>query len=157
MKQIPLTQGKFAIVDDADFEWLSQHKWYFLKARNGGYACRKIHLGNRKCRTVYMHAEIMGTPAGKHTDHINGERLDNRRENLRICSASENCSNGKISKNNSTGFKGVVFHAEKKKFMAQIHVQRKNKFLGYFTTAQEAHAAYCEAAKKHHGKFARFE
>ena len=152
MKTIPLTQGQFAIVDDADFETLSQFKWFFKR----GYAVRNQYDGNYKQRMVFMHVEIINTPKDFQTDHINGNGLDNRRENLRICSAAENSRNQKLHKNNKNLLKGVSRVHKMKKFRARIMVSGKEKHLGCFSTPEEAHAAYCEAAKKHFGDYARF-
>ena len=85
MKEIPLTRGKFALVDDEDYEWLSQWKWY---CSTTGYAVRGC-----KNRILYMHREIAKTKPGMLTDHINRNKLDNRKENLRFCSHRENMKN----------------------------------------------------------------
>jgi len=98
LKLIPLTQGKFAKVDDADYEWLSEHKWYAKKTTRGDseygsyYAARFCRI-NRVPTTIYMHREITNCPAGKEVDHKNRDTLDNQRENLRCCTRAENMSN----------------------------------------------------------------
>lgn len=98
-KSIPLTRGKIALFDDEDYEELSKYKWFITKV----YASR--HSGNK---TVYMHREIMKTPENMETDHINGDVLDNRRENLRICTRQENARNIRGISSNTSGYKGVV-------------------------------------------------
>ena len=90
-------------------------------------------------------------------DHVNCDEGDNRIANLRLAVKSENGSNRKKQKNNSSGFKGVSFHKRIGKFAAQISIYGLDKHLGYFSTAEEAHAAYCAASEKHYGEFARFE
>lgn len=100
MKQIPLTKDHFAIVDDADYDWLSRFKWHFER----GYACKKTR------EKVYMHKLINGAPKGMHTDHINGNGLDNRRDNLRSATAAQNSMNSKKIKSGSNKYKGVCFY-----------------------------------------------
>jgi len=153
MKTIPLTQGKFAIVDDEDFEWLSSYSWSFHHA---GYAQRGDISGG-KLRMVFMHRQILGTPKGVDTDHVNGDGLDNRKSNLRKATRSENLYNQGVPAHNTTGFKGVCFNKRCGKFQAEIRVSGKPRRLGLFVTKEEAHAAYCMAAKKLHGKFARLK
>ncbi len=149
MKKIPLTQGKFAIVDDADFEKLSQHKWYF----EHGYARRDYQINNKKFR-VYMHRVIEGSFA-LHTDHINGDSLDNRRDNLRPCTASKNLMNRKKSPLKSSQYKGVRFFKRDGNWSSQIMKSRKSTHLGYFNSEVAAAEAYNAAAIKYFGEFAR--
>jgi hypothetical protein len=107
-----------------------------------------------------MHRVIMGLSKGDglEVDHINtGETLDNRRDNLRIANDSEQQSNQRKSRANTSGYKGVGFHKQSGKWRAYIGVNYKLIHLGVFLTPEEAHAAYCEAAIKYHGAFARFE
>ena len=145
-REIPLTQGKVAIVDADDYEWLTQWKWSF----NKGYAKRGGRI-NYKQYHVLMHRLIAQTPAGVDTDHINRNKLDNRRCNLRACSRTLNCLNRDKQSNNTVGFKGVTFHKSNRKFQAQIGSGRKGyskkRHLGYFKTPQEAYQAYLVAEK----------
>ena len=148
-KTIQLTQGKVALVDDADYEWLNAHKWYYAY----GYAVRAIWwLGNK---TVWMHREIIGTPEGLRTDHINGDGLDNRRVNLRVCTPSENACNRGAPSNNISGFKGVSWDKRYAKWRAAIQVNGRKKHVGYFDTIEEAIRAYDRECINLHGKFAR--
>jgi len=100
MKEIKLTQGKFAIVDDADYNWLNQWKWYAKICSNGKriYVARFQRI-NGKPTTIYMHRIITNCPEDKEVDHINGDSLDNRRKNLRIVTRSENSNNRRYNRN----------------------------------------------------------
>lgn len=149
-KRIELTNGQFAIVDDEDYEYLSQFTWHNAV----GYARRSLGYQKGGSKYIYMHQEIMKTPKGMVTDHINRDRLDNRRENLRICTESENARNYKRRINKSSGYTGVNFNKTTGKFQAQITLNRKNIHLGVFECKHEAARAYNEAAIKYHGEFA---
>ena len=156
MKEIPLTQGKVVLVDNEDYEMISKHNWS-ISHRN--YVTRNIFTpmvkGKRKHWKVYMHRQIMKVNGESIIDHINGNELDNRKTNLRICTQRENSYNSKISKNNTSGFKGVTWRKSRKKWVAQIMYKRKGYGLGYFTDKIEAAKAYNEAAKKYFGEFAK--
>jgi len=149
MKEIPLTQGRFTIVDDEDFEWANQWKWYL---NTSGYAVRVDY--HQQKRTIYLSRMICHTPIEMETDHINGNRLDNREINLRICTRTQNRQNRIIHKNNSSGYKGVTFDKRKRKWCAQIKCS-KHIHLGYFDCLKDAARAYDLAAKKYFGEFAR--
>jgi hypothetical protein len=153
-RTIPLTRGQVAIVDAADYEWLNQWKWY---AEWGGYAVRTHWSKTKPQFCVRMHRAILGLESGdpRRIDHINGNRIDNRRANLRIATAQQNAHNARISSRNTSGFKGA--HRDRKWWKAQIRINGKNKNLGYFASPEEAHAAYRQAAIKAFGEFARFE
>jgi hypothetical protein len=148
MKEIPITQGKFALVDDEDFEWLSKQNWYFDR----GYVARKTSRPEHK--TQYMHREIMHPPDRMNIDHINHNGLDNQKSNLRICTRSENSHNQRLRFDNITGFKGITFHKRTKKWKAAITINRRGKTLGYFHTKEDAARAYDTAALQYFGEFA---
>ena len=155
MKIISLSQGKVAKVDDGDFDWLNQWKWSAHKNRNTFYAVRAVRVGLKQ-KFLFMHRLILGLDFGdkRQADHINMDGLDNRRENLRIVTASENrCNRGK-TKANTSGYKGVSWHKQLKKWRADIQVNGKFKHLGLFYDPVEAARAYDLAAKRLHGDFA---
>lgn len=144
MKKIPLTQGKYALVDNEDYLELSKYKWQY----NKGYAKRGVFNGTNMS-DVFMHRVINNTPDGMDTDHINRDRLDNRKENLRSCTRKVNSYNAGHQKNNRLGVKGV--HMRGKRFRAVIGDNYKRIHLGYFDTIEEASNAYMQALKQRGG------
>jgi len=150
MKEIPLTQGKVAIVDDEDFELLSQWKWHYSSA---GYATRAIQANGKK-RFILMHRLIMNTPVGMETDHINHNGLDNRKSNMRICTLAQNHLNILKNKRNTSGFKGVSWEENRNAWRACIELNGKGTKLGRFKSPQDAARAYDKAARELFGEFA---
>ena len=158
-KKIPLTKGQSCIVDDEDYGWISEWKWYavWYKSVNDYHAMRKVRLGPKKRRGYAMARQILGLMPEdpRWADHINGIPLDNRRENLRIVTPSENGKNHKISKRNKSGKDGVYFHKRDQQWAAYITVNRKRIYLGYHPTFLSACEARWEAERKHWGNLAR--
>lgn len=154
MKQIPLTRGKCAIVDDDDYERLMKHKWFAVLFKNGWYAARCLARNCGKQKTLLMHREIMSPPTGMQCDHINHNALDNRKSNLRIVTASENQHNCRKRKDNTSGHKGVVYSKAGKKWYAQISVNGGHKYLGSFSDKIAAAHAYDRAARELFGEYA---
>ena len=152
---IPLTQGQFAKVSPEDFEWLNQWKWYahWSDTSKEFYAYR----GVGKTLSIPMHRQILNLWPGdkRQGDHINVDTLDNRRSNLRIASSAENRRNSPLRADSKSGRKGVHWCKTTSKWIARIMVNGKYIYLGRYSSIDDAHVAYCEAAKIHHGDFAR--
>lgn len=154
-KEIELTQGKFATVDDEDFKDLSRYKW-FAHSPDGQrwYAMRNKKLFNGRKTTISMHVYLMKSSERATIDHIDGNGLNNTRKNLRFATNKQNCSNSKISKNNTSGYKGVHFYTRTGRWQAFIHNDYKKIHLGYFDSPEDAARAYDRAAVRYHGEFA---
>ena len=151
MKIIELTQGRFTVVNDEDYALVSSSKW-FCSAR--GYAVRSY-----KGKGLYLHRVLLGLVPGDGilVDHIDNDKLNNTRKNLRVCTHVENCRNRRKHLDNTSGFKGVFFmrdHERKRPWVARIGVNGKATHIGNYKTKEEAARAYDKAAKQHHGDFA---
>ncbi|MAU10639.1 MAG: Fis family transcriptional regulator [Anaerolineaceae bacterium] len=149
MRHIPLGRGAVALVDDADFPWLtSMGSW---RLNSSGYA---VHYAthNSHRRTLYMHRLILKPDPGIQVDHINRDRLDNRRENLRFATRSQNQANKGLPINNTSQYKGVSWR--KGKWEARIRYKDTRLYLGRFEQAQDAALAYDVASRQLYGDFA---
>lgn len=161
MKKIKLTQNKFTIVDDEDFDWLNQYKWYALKAPNTYYAVRNFTVLKNKRKKIYVHRLILEKNIKRKLevweciDHINDNGLDNRKLNLRICNNQQNQFNSRKQKNTTSKYKGVLWHNRDKKWMSYIYYNNKSKYLGYYSSEVEAAKIYDKTAKELFGEFAR--
>lgn len=146
--EIALVKNKgICLVDNDSFDLLKGKNWC-LSSR--GYAqC------SENGKTIFMHRLILNPDGKLHVDHINGNKLDNRKINLRICSHAENIRNRGKHKKKSSKFKGVWFFVRAKKWKASIYFNSKNIYLGTFLNEVDAALTYNEAAIKYHGKFAR--
>ncbi len=154
-RRIPLTQGKYAIVDPEDFERLNKHKWYAVNMKHTFYAQRGISMSDKRV-LIMMHREILKVPDGMFVDHINHNGLDNRKANLRPATRAENSRNRRKFRKRKcySRFKGVCWHKNKEKWLAQIWFNRKAMYIGYFNDEIQAAKAYDKAAKKYHVEFA---
>lgn len=153
MKKIPLTQGKFALVDNEDFEEISKFKWFAKKHRKTFYAFRKEGKWPNFKHTT-LHRQIMGLGTKKIIDHANWNGLDNRKENLKFCTNGENLSNSGLRKNNKSGFKGVSWRPKFRKYISQIKHNGEKVYLGLFLSRIEAAKAYDKKAMELKGEFA---
>lgn len=140
---IPLANGTHAIVDLDLFESLNMHAWH----SSSGYARR-----NSGTKAIFMHRQITNTPTGLTTDHINGNRLDNRRCNLRVATYSENLCNRRTPRHNTTGFKGLLF--SKGIYRPRIQLRGQIFYCGSFKSAEEAATARARKLVQIHGEFA---
>jgi len=154
-KEIELTQGKVALVDDEDYEMLMEYKWYARIAAHTYYAATKIPFANiHSRRNMRMHRLIMDATNGTDVDHINHDGIDNRKANLRICTRSQNQSNRRKRAGCSSQYKGVSWYARGQVWQVHIKVNYQNIYLGRFANELDAADAYDEAARKHFGEFA---
>lgn len=163
-KEVPLTQDKVALVDDDDYPVVSRYKWHAMHCYEHLWYAATGH-------NTYLHRFILNPPRGYTVDHINGNGLDCRKENMRICKLSDNVKNRhcyagqpikekgrrphRLNRNNRSGFLGVCHHPLSNKWRAQIIINGKYKHLGFFDVPQQAAEAYDQAALKHYGESAR--
>lgn len=156
-KEIPLSQGKVAIVDDQDYEWLSGWKWTYHKRadKREGYAFRtQWQSQERRRKKVFMHRLIADCPKGFEVDHINGDGLDNRRANLRVCSHAENVWNMHAEPKAVSGYRGVFHGGRSGPWQARIRIDGKNRHLGTFPTPEAAAVAYDQAVARYRDEHA---
>ena len=161
------------LLDEEDWDKVSQYKWHLAQARTGRFYARtnvdnpnggiRYHKVNGKVykypkqTTIPMHRLIMATPKGMHTDHVNGENtLDNRKQNLRVCTNEQNCRNRGKNKNNTHGYKGVTYDARRaySPWTARIGYKMKRIYIGNYATAEEAAIAYDKKVIELSGEFA---
>jgi len=145
--------GFNVIISACDAERVTTQRWYKCGFKRGPYFSCQMPVPERK--NILLHRFIVSCPAGMQVDHINGNVLDNRRSNLRICDHAENMRNRRISKNNTSGYKGVSWEKKKRKWGASIKVNRKTIHLGWFNDLEKAYEAYVAASQKYHGEFGR--
>ena len=156
MKEIPLTRGKVALVDDADFEWLNQTKWHARKNKNGNwYASGYLKKGKGDYKSILMHREILRLTDPKiQGEHKDGNGLNNQRGNLRLATNQQNSMNTKKKKNAASKYKGVSWAKTNSKWVAKIRLNGTLMHLGYFKNEIAAAYAYNNAAIMYFGEFA---
>ena len=142
--------GRLVKIDACEAHRLLENSWNIL---NSGYIAR-CYWADGKVKNELLHRSIVGAPTGVIVDHIDGDKLNNRLSNLRICTHSENMRNRKTASSNVSGLKGVEI-TKSGTFRATIRANKVIYRLGTFATAEEAHAAYCEASAELHGEFSR--
>lgn len=152
MKKIPIKYKDtkfFALVDDEDYEEMMKYKWYtYLRKDKPSYAVTSI-----KGKQIFMHRLIAKTPEGMLTDHINQDKLDNRRENLRHCTHAENMRNVSSWRTNTSGHKGVAWNKKDKRWIAYVVYNGRNIHLGEFIEKEDAIKARQDSVKKYHKEF----
>jgi len=155
-RRIPLTRGKYAMVDADDYERLNKYKWLAQQGQRTFYAMRRGRVGESgRGGMVWMHREIIKPANGMFVDHINHNGVDNRKSNLRAATRNQNMWNRrKGTTKTRSKYKGLSLHNRKKPWSVRIKVNGESKFLGFFENEVEAAKAYDRAARKFHGEFA---
>jgi hypothetical protein len=147
MKLIQLRKDKFVKVDDEDFEWINKLKWYASPSTGSLFYAKRFDSNKGERIAIFMHREILGKyqeiNSSHIVDHINRDGLDNRKVNLRVCNRSQNSANTKLNKRNTSGFRGVTWDKEKKRWRATLMNNGKNFRLGRFKLKEMA-ALKCE-------------
>jgi hypothetical protein len=151
---VTLSQGKETVIDARDVALVDGFNWFAHKNKHSFYAVRNDYTGP-KPRLVSIHRTIMGEPDGFFVDHVDGDGLNNCRDNLRLATLAENNRNARKPVTNSSGFKGVSWRKVEKKWQSAIHFEGRKVHLGLFNDLEEAHAAYVAASIKLHGEFGR--
>jgi len=157
MKEIELTHGYVALVDDEDFERININNFFVKICPHTNYACTGMYI-NKKSKHKFMHHLILNIKNARENkievDHIDGNGLNNQKHNLRICNKSQNCMNQKLRKTSTTKYKGVSWHKAANKFESHITINRKKKYLGLYNTDIEAAKVYDINAKELFGEYA---
>ena len=156
-RRIPLSRGRYALVDPDDYAWLSQYNWYTTGDKGLFYAVRSAGRRQGQKRAVAtMHREILKVPAGMFVDHINHNGLDNRKANLRPATRAQNAWNRRKPHRGSlhSKYKGLSWHKRQNRWGVRVTVDGNSRFIGYFNNELDAARAYDQAAKKYHREYA---
>lgn len=157
-REIPLTKGKVALVDAADYDLVSQYRWHAFKNASGEWYARSTSLARKEGKSLWMHRLILNCPPDKKVDHKDHDGLNNRRYNLRPATNAQNIYNMRIKRNNTSGYKGVVIHSahgrRTGKWRAVIKHNNKTICLGEYRDPKDAALAYDAKAKELFGEFA---
>jgi HNH endonuclease len=159
MKIIGLTQGFCTCVDDDDYDYLIQYSWQIIQSRTDGRVYARHNFWSKKDKrpkSILMHHVILKQKSHKDVDHINGDGLDNRKQNLRFISRTQNNYNSQKRVNATSKYKGVSWRKDREKWRAVATINGANKYLGLFNNEITAAAAYDSAAVEHFGEYARF-
>lgn len=148
MRLLTGTRGEIIKISDCDWSECSGIRWCIIG---------KGYVRSTTRPYIRLHRHILKPSKGMDVDHINGDTLDNRRENLRICTRSQNKMNGNLYKNNTSGYKGIYWNKRKEKWHIHLTVNQKDRHIGYYETLEEAINARNVAVKKFHGEFARID
>ncbi len=152
---VPLTRGFAAQIDTDDLDKVVGYNWFAVVQKHCIYAVRRVAGVKGKGSKVSMHRTIIQAREHEQVDHIDLNGLNNCKANLRIATPMQNTWNRRRNSANTSGLKGVCWNKASDKWQSQIKVNGKSKYLGLFDTPELAHAAYCEAASRFHGDFAR--
>ena len=152
---IPLSQNKMVIVDSDDAARVKAFDWYAHESRGKFYAARQTRVDLNKQKRVFLHKWLIDAPDDMLVDHINGDSLDCRRSNLRLCTQAQNVRNVPLYKNSTSGYKGVSQVVSTGRWMAYVNFDGERHNLGHYTTPKEAARAYDAKARELHGEFAR--
>jgi hypothetical protein len=152
-KYIQLTKGLSALVDNADYETFNKFNWVAQKSGHKFYAVRRVKIDG-KSKDIYLHREIMKAPVEMYVDHINGDGLDCRKENMRLVTKSQNAMNRRLRSDNKIGIVGVS-QLKNGKYKSYCSINGKFTSLGTFATLEEAKIARKSSEVKHYGEYAR--
>lgn len=154
-KEIKLTQGKVAIIDDEDLPKTNHLKWCATKNKHNFYAINSSTVISGKRKKIWMHRLVVNAPDGFEVDHLDGNGLNNQKTNLRICTRAENGRNRKKNTSSTSIYKGVYWRKNRNRWQAQIKLNGKDIYIGRFVNEIDAAKAYDHKAKELFGNFAQ--